>query len=87
VWRDRDDPPWLLRHFDQLRFERVEEDELEALREASLAGAWSPATEPVTFRLAEHDRLVEAHRDEIAAFRARREAAFAAERAAWAAAV
>jgi urea carboxylase len=85
VWGDRDDPAWLLRYFDQLRFEPVAEGELEALREASLAGAWAPATEPTTFRLAEHDRLLAAHREEIDAFRARREAAFAEERAAWAA--
>jgi urea carboxylase len=86
VWHDADDPPWRLRHFDRLRFSLMEEDELEVLREASHAGVWAPRTEPATFTLAEHDAFLAAHADDIAAFRARREAAFASERDAWAAA-
>jgi hypothetical protein len=39
----------------------------------------------VTFSLAEHRRSLAAHADEIATFRACREAAFEAERRAWAA--
>ncbi len=46
VWRDGEDPPWLLRHFDQLRFELVTEQRLQELRRASKAGVWSPRTEP-----------------------------------------
>jgi urea carboxylase len=86
VWHAGDDPPWRLRHFDQLRFSLVEEDELVELRAASDAGAWAPATSPAVFSLAEHEAFLRAHSAEIAAFRAGREAAFAAEREAWAAA-
>lgn len=77
----------LLRHFDQIRFEPVAEDELEELRRLSAAGAWAPRVEPVTFSMAEHDAFVEANAASIAAFREQREAAFAAERESWAAAI
>ncbi len=83
VWHAGDDPPWRLRHFDQLRFELVEEDELEELRRLSERGAWAPRTEPTAFSLVEHEHFLEEHREEIAAFTARRDAAFAAERDAW----
>ena len=86
VWLDGEDPPWLLRHFDQLRFELVAEQRLQELRRASKAGVWAPRTEPACFSLREHERFLDANAPEIAAFRARREAAFAAERRAWAAA-
>jgi urea carboxylase len=86
VWHAGDDPPWRLRHFDQLRFTLVEESELEELRAASHAGTWAPATTPAAFSLAEHEAFLGAHAAEIAAFRCSREAAFAAEREAWAAA-
>jgi urea carboxylase len=86
IWHDADDPPWRLRHFDQLRFELVAEEALEGLREASAAGTWEPATEPAAFSLAEHEAFARAHADEIAAFRTQRETAFAAEREAWVAA-
>jgi urea carboxylase len=86
IWHDADDPPWRLRHFDRLRFSLIEEDELEVLRDASHAGVWAPRTEPAAFTLAAHEAFLAAHADDIAAFRARREAAFAGERDAWAAA-
>ncbi|MDX6640968.1 MAG: urea carboxylase [Solirubrobacteraceae bacterium] len=86
VWLDRSEPPWLLRHFDQLRFELVEEAELEELRARSAAGTWEPVIEPASFSLLEHERFLAAHEPEIAEFRSQREAAFAQERAAWAAA-
>ncbi len=84
VWNRREDPPWRLRHFDQLRFELVEEEQLEQLRRDSEAGAWTPRSEPAQFSLLEHERFLGAHAEEIAAFTGRRDAAFAAERAAWA---
>jgi urea carboxylase len=85
IWHNREDPPWRLRHFDQLRFELVEEEELEALRRDSDAGAWAPRCEPAHFSLLEHERFVRANEREIAAFTRRRERAFAAERSAWSA--
>jgi urea carboxylase len=86
IWHGPDDPPWRLRHFDELRFEPVTEDELTSLREASHTGSWRPRIEPGGFSLAAHERFLAANRGEIAAFRAHREAAFAVERTAWQAA-
>jgi len=83
VWNRREDPPWRLRHFDQLRFELVEEEQLEQLRRDSDAGAWTPRSEPTQFSLLEHERFLGAHAVEIEAFSRRRDAAFAAERTAW----
>jgi urea carboxylase len=83
MWHPGEDPPWRLRHFDQLRFEAVGEAELEELRAASDAGEWRPRTEPAEFVLADHERSLETRSEAIAAFTARRQAAFAAERAAW----
>jgi urea carboxylase len=84
IWHDGDDPPWRLRHFDELRFEPVETEQLAELRARSDAGTWAPRVQPGGFSLAEHERFLAAHAGEIAAFRALREAAFAAERDAWA---
>lgn len=87
IWDDAAEVPWQLRHFDQLRFHPVSEDELEGLRAQSAAGTWAPRTEPVSFSLVEHERFLAEHAASIAAFRRRREAAFDAERQAWAAPV
>jgi urea carboxylase len=76
--------PWLLRTFDQLRWFPVEADELLAMREAQGVGELPIAIEETTFRLADVERALAPHADDIAAFRARQQQAFAAERAAWA---
>ena len=86
IWSPGEDPPWRLRHFDQLRFELTSEAELEELRAASDAGSWRPPTEPVSFSLREHERFLATHETEAGLFTARREAAFAQERNAWLAA-
>jgi urea carboxylase len=86
IWHAADDPPWRLRHFDELRFRPVAGDELEELRRKSEAGTWAPRVRDGGFSLAEHERFLAADAAAIAAFRARREAAFAAERGAWEAA-
>ncbi|MEA2220638.1 MAG: urea carboxylase [Solirubrobacteraceae bacterium] len=86
IWHDGDDPPWRLRHFDELRFEPVDEVALTRLRAASHDGRWAPRVEPGGFSLAEHERFLAANAEAIAAFRGAREAAFAAERDAWQAA-
>ena len=86
IWHQDEDPPWRLRHFDQLRFETVSEDELADIRAASEAGEWRPPVEPAEFSLTEHELLLARNATEIADFTARREAAFAVERAAWVAA-
>jgi urea carboxylase len=86
VWHAREDPPWRLQHFDQLRFEAVTEAELEELRAASEAGEWRPRTEPAPFALGQYERWLADRAQTTAAFTARRAAAFAAERRAWLAA-
>ncbi|MGZ6827094.1 MAG: carboxyltransferase domain-containing protein, partial [Mycobacteriales bacterium] len=86
VWRhlpDRQERPWLLRPFDRLRFVPVSADELADLRAAVHAGE-PLVTRPARFSLAEVQRLEAEHAAEIEAFRARREAAFTAERERWA---
>jgi urea carboxylase len=86
IWHAGDDPPWRLRHFDELRFHPVQDAQLADLRERSAAGTWSPRVEAGGFSLAAHERFLAANAEAIGAFRAGREAAFAAERDAWEAA-
>jgi urea carboxylase len=78
--------PWLLRTFDQLRWRPVCEDELLEMREAQAAGRLELEIEERPFRLADHQLSLAAAADDIRAFQERQQAAFAAERAAWAAA-
>jgi urea carboxylase len=84
IWHAGDEPPWRLRHFDELRFEPVCPDELVELRAASEAGTWAPRVESGGFSLAAHERFLEDNAAEIASFRALRETAFGIEREAWA---
>jgi urea carboxylase len=89
VWNPRDIPsgtPWVLRPFDQLRFFPVSGEELEDRRAALLDGTGEVRTEAATFRLADHAAFVREHEGDIAVFRRRQQAAFAAEREAWRAA-
>jgi urea carboxylase len=86
VWRHlpgRQEPPWLLRQFDRLRFVPVGAQELAELRAEIAAGRRDLTTRPATFGLTEVAHLEREHAEEIAVFRARREAAFAAERRRW----
>ena len=78
--------PWLLRFFDQIRFYEVSEDELLAMREDFPRGRCHIEIEETTFSLARYNRFVAEHREDIAAFKARQQAAFDAERRRWAAA-
>lgn len=80
IWHAGDDPPWRLRHFDELRFEPVEAPRLDELRAASEAGTWAPHVEHGGFSLAAHERFLAANAGEISAFRTRRETALRAER-------
>jgi urea carboxylase len=83
IWYPGDLSPCLLGHFDQLRFELVSEDELEALRREAEMGTWRPESEPVRFSLEAHEREIAPYAEEVAGFTTRREAAFRAERRAW----
>jgi len=75
--------PWLLRFFDQIRFHPVTADELLRLREDFPQGRYKVKIEETTFRLRDYHKLQHSVRDEAAAFKAKREAAFAAERERW----
>jgi urea carboxylase len=78
--------PWLLRFFDRIRWHPVGAEELLDLRADLAAGRLDLDIEPGSFTLAAHRAFLEREADDIAAFRARQAAAFAAEREAWAAA-
>jgi urea carboxylase len=87
VWRHlpgSTQPPWLLRPFDRLRFTPVDATELLVRRAAIEAGRADLDTRPARFALAEVEALETAHADQIATLRARRRAAFDAERERWA---
>ena len=75
--------PWLLRFFDQIRFHPVTADELLRLREDFPQGRYKVKIEETTFRLRDYHKFQHSVRDEAAAFKAKREAAFAAERERW----
>lgn len=89
VWRllpdepERDPQPWLLRQFDRLRFVPVSTQELEDTRADILAGTADLITRPAQFSLSEVAAVEAAAAAEIAELRARRQVAFAAERARW----
>jgi urea carboxylase len=78
--------PWLLRPFDQLRWYDVGAEELLELRAQQGSGALPIRMEEASFRLSDHERFLAGEAASIDAFRATQQAAFAAEREAWAAA-
>lgn len=75
--------PWLLRFFDQIRFYPVSAEELAEWRRDFPSGRRSIRIEPSEFRLAVYRRYLDENAEAIAAFEARRQAAFEAERADW----
>ncbi|WP_241472719.1 urea carboxylase [Mycolicibacterium neoaurum] len=75
--------PWLLRFFDRISWYPVSAEELLELRADMAAGRGDVDITEGTFSLAEHDRFLADNADDIAAFRDRQAAAFAAERTAW----
>ncbi|MFJ6389738.1 5-oxoprolinase/urea amidolyase family protein [Streptomyces sp. NPDC091972] len=78
--------PWLLRFFDRIKWYPVNADALLELRADITSGRFAPRIEEGTFSLAEYQAFLGEHADSIAEFRARQQAAFAAERDAWEAA-
>ena len=78
--------PWLLRFFDQIRFEPVGQDELLAIRERFPHGGYALRVEEGQFSLREYRRFLAENAESIATFKAQQQAAFEAERERWAAA-
>jgi len=77
--------PWLLRHFDQIRFVEVSEEELLEARASFPHGGYPLRIEPAEFSLAEYRKFCAANQASIDAFQTTQRAAFAAEREDWAA--
>jgi urea carboxylase len=77
--------PWLLRHFDQIRFFEVTNEELEDARAKFLFGKYPLRIEEQSFSLAEYHAFCAQNAASIDAFQSTQRAAFAAERADWAA--
>jgi urea carboxylase len=91
VWNTHRQPPpfepghpWLLRHFDQIRFFEVSEAELAEAREAFPHGQYKLRIEDSEFSLARHRAFCAEHQPSIAEFQSTQRAAFAAEREDWA---
>ncbi len=75
--------PWLLRFFDRIRFHEVSEAELAEAREAFPHGRYPIRIEETRFSYADYAASLAANAEGIAAFKARQQAAFEAERADW----
>jgi urea carboxylase len=76
--------PWLLRFFDQIRFEPVSAEELLEIREAFPHGGYPLRIEPAEFRLKEYRGFLDSIAPEAAAFKLKQQSAFEAERERWA---
>jgi urea carboxylase len=77
--------PWLLRFFDQIRFEPVSEAALKDIRARFPHGGYALRTEDGSFSLKAYRRFLAENSEAISAFKARQQAAFEAERERWAA--
>jgi urea carboxylase len=75
--------PWLLRFFDQIKFYPVSGEELLDFRDGFLEGKRRIEVVPGRFRVRDYFGFVRSKRASIAAFKARQQAAFDAERARW----
>jgi urea carboxylase len=75
--------PWLLRFFDQIRFYEVSHDDLMLFREDFLHGKAEVRIEDGVLRLADYRRFLADNAESIESFTARRQQAFAEERARW----
>jgi urea carboxylase len=77
------DKPWLLRFFDQIRFYPMESDDLLVFRDSFPQGKVGLKIEPTTFKLSDYRRFLADNAADIAAFKARQQASFEAERSRW----
>lgn len=77
------DRPWLLRHFDQLRFHPVPHEELMRMRRGFINGTFDLAIEETTLSLRDYHAFLEEHAEEITVAKNRQAAAFEAERRRW----
>ena len=75
--------PWLLRFFDQIKFYEVSAEELLTIRRDFPRGRYPLKIEEIEFSLADYNKLVDEHADEILVAKERQQAAFEAERQRW----
>lgn len=69
--------PWLLKIFDRIKFELVDEAELDAAREAMIAGTYKLHIEEGIFDAAEYNRRIEPMHGDIEQYKVRQRAAAA----------
>ncbi len=79
----KDDRPWLLRFFDQIRFYPVSESELLKLRKDFISGHFKLRTEETVLNLRQYNAFLQQQAASINAFKTRQQAAFEAERQRW----
>ncbi len=79
----KQDSPWLLRLFDQIRYYPVTADELNLMRNDFIQGKFALKTEETTFSLSEYQQFLQKESISIEAFKATQKAAFNAERESW----
>jgi urea carboxylase len=79
----KDDKPWLLRFFDQVRFHPVSAEELLDMREAFPHGKVDISITEGTFALRDYERMLEREQSSIDVFQTTQRAAFEAERRSW----
>jgi urea carboxylase len=82
----RDGKPYLLRFFDEIRFEPVSADELLRLRQSFPYGKTHVRIEESSFRYSTYKKWLDENAASIAAFKSGQQAAFEAERERWRAA-
>ena len=75
--------PWLLRFFDEIRFHPVSEAELLRIRASFPHGGHALKIDDSSFNLRSYRRFLADQADSIAAFKARQQASFEAERQRW----
>jgi urea carboxylase len=80
----REDKPWLLRFFDQIRFYPVDAKELLEMRDAFVHGRFELEVGEERFALAGYQSFLAKEADSIGSFKATQQAAFEAERRRWA---
>ena len=76
--------PWLLRFFDQIRFEPVSAEQLLEIRDVFPHGGYAPKIEQENFRLRDYHAFLSSTEKQATTFKRRQQAAFLAERERWA---
>jgi len=78
-----DGKPWLLRHFDQIRFYEVSEEQLLEHRRDFPLGRFDVRIEATTFSLREYNQFLAQHQQSITTFKQQQQNAFDTEREHW----